>query len=793
MKQKYKSLMNRLKIKFRKPVLYIASIIIVLVVLVIIFISPIAKYLIQKYDAKYSGREITLNWIYINPFTGYAHIDDLKIYEAKSDSIFFSADGVSVNFEMYKLLSKTIEISQLTINKPIGVIAQNEKEFNFKDLITLFSKKDTLLLKHKTPIHFNIADIKINDGIFYYRENTIPINYFIKHVNIESSGKVWDSDNMSAKVSLASGIGQGVINGNIIMNLKSLDYKLNALITKFDLSVFEQYLKEISNYGSLRANMDADIKTIGNFKNGEEIDARGFISINDFHLGKNKIEDYTSFKKLTIDVIRLNPKNKKYLLDSISLQEAYFKYERYDLLDNLQYMFGKKGAKVTDAKSKASDVNFLFQIADYVKILAKNFFKSNYEVNRVAIYKANLRYVDYKLNEKFDVSANPLYIIVDSIKRSDKWVDLSLKTHIKPYGKVSVNISINPKDSSDFNIKYHLQELPVTMFNPYLITYTSFPLDRGTVELKGNWKVSNGIIKSNNHIIVIDPRINKKQKINGSKWIPLKVIMFFVRERGNVIDYEIPIVGNLKDPKFKIKDVVLDALTNLFVKPATVVYRTEVKNVENEIETSFALNWDMRNAILPSNQEQFAEKMATYLKDHPDMKITVTPMPYLEKEKEYILFFEAKKMYYITKHHIKTEKLGADDTIAINKIPIKDSLFIHYLNKQVGKDMLFTVQAKCAKLIDSNSVNTIFEKLSIERKKTFIAYFKNENVSDRVMFTATKYEVPFNGFSYYKINYKDKWPEDLTDAYEKMFDLNNKSPRNKFKRNLRKTEHTSKK
>ncbi len=774
--------MKPLKFKIKKPILYITGVVFLLMVMVIIFISPIAKYVIQKYDVTYSGREIQLNWIYINPFTGYAHVDDLKIYEAQSDSVFFSADAVSANFEMYKLLSKTIEISHISIDKPIGVIAQNKKEFNFSDLIKLFSPKKTLNLKQKASIHFNILDIKINDGIFYYRESNIPINYSIKHVNIESSGKMWNVDTISTKVSLVSGIGYGSIKGAFMMDLKSLDYKLNALITKFDLSILEQYLKEISNYGSLRANLEGDIKTKGNFKNGEQIDATGFLSINDFHLGKNKSEDYTSFKKITVDVIRLNPKNKKYLFDSISLQEPYFKYERYDYLDNLQNMFGKKGTKVTNAKSKPSDVNFLFQIANYVKILAKNFFKSNYEVNRVGIYNANLRYVDYTLNEKFEVSATPLSIIVDSVKRGDKWVDLSLKTHIKPYGKVSVDLSINPKDSSDFVINYHLKQMSAAMFNPYLISYTSFPLDRGTVELKGSWKVNNGMIQSNNHLIIIDPRINKRQKSNGAKWIPLKLIMFFVRERGNVIDYEIPITGNLKDPKFKFKDVILDALTNLFVKPPTTPYRTEISNIENEIEKSFSLKWEMRKSILQSKQERFIRNLTDYLKDNSDMRINITPIMYVEKEKEYILFFEAKKMYYMFTKSMNSNALTEEDSVAIDRIPIKDSVFVHYLNKQVGKQMLFTVQDKCMKLVDSNNVNTIYYKLISDRKKILLSYFKKEGVANKVTFNPSKNEIPFNGFSFYKINYKGEWPEDVREAYEKMLDINKRSPRSKFKR-----------
>ena len=50
---------------------------------------------------------------------------------------------------------------------------------------------------------------------------------------------------------------------------------------------------------------------------------------------------------------------------------------------------------------------------------------------------------------------------------------------------VSVAVSINPKDSSDFDLQYHFQKLPVSMFNPYIISSTSFPLDRGTLEFNG--------------------------------------------------------------------------------------------------------------------------------------------------------------------------------------------------------------------------------------------------------------------------------------------------------------------
>src|SRR5436853_1854896 len=110
--------------KLKKPLLIFISTIVILVVVVIIFISPITKYLIEKYDEKYTGRQITMDWVYVNPFTGYMHISNLKIYEHKSDSIFFSAQGLNINFEMFKMLSKTYEISDLTLNHPKGIFIQ---------------------------------------------------------------------------------------------------------------------------------------------------------------------------------------------------------------------------------------------------------------------------------------------------------------------------------------------------------------------------------------------------------------------------------------------------------------------------------------------------------------------------------------------------------------------------------------------------------------------------------------------------------------------------------------------
>ena len=773
--------------KLKKSFIIFFSVIIIAVVLAIAFISPIAKYLIEKYDEKFTGRQITLDRAYVNPFTGYVYLSNLKIREFKSDSVFLSLDGVSANFEMLKLFSKTYEISEITLDHPHGIIIQNKKDLNFNDLIEKFSPKETAVTT-TGPLHFNILNIKINEGEFYYMDKQIPINYFIKNVNLESSGKRWDLDSIAIKFSFLSGIGSGDMKGNFSINFTNKNYRLAVLVHKFSLEIIDQYLKDLINYGSFKANLDADIKATGNFTDKENLNASGLIAVNDFHFGKTPKEDYASFDKLVVDIIQLNPKNHKYILDSISLNHPYFKYERYDNLDNFQTIFGEKGSNVTAVTSNPAKFNLIIEIGRYVKVLAKNFFRSNYKVNRVAIYKGDLKFNDFSISEKFSASLNPLYVIADSIDKKRKRVAVSLKSGLKPYGGIAITLSIDPQDSVDFDIKYHLQKIPVSIFNPYIISYTSFPLDRGTIDINGVWTVRNGFINSTNHLVIIDPRVTKKIKNKDDKWIPVPLIMSFIRERGNVIDYEIPITGSLKNPKFHFHDVIWDLIKNIFVKPATTPYREEVKDVETEIEKSITLKWQMRQNFLRSNQENFIDAMADFLVKNPEAFITVYPQHYEAKEKEYILFFEAKKKYYLTVNKINIRTFCKADSEKIDKMSIKDSCFVRYLNKQENDPMLFTIQDKCARFIDSTIVNTKFKQLNRERENAFIIFFKKKEVDKRVKFYSAVDVIPYNGFSFYKIEYKGEFPESLLKAYQEINELNDEAPRKKFEKERKKNK-----
>ena len=115
----------------------------------------------------------------------------------------------------------------------------------------------------------------------------------------------------------------GEVNGNCTLKLKELAYRLTIAVKKYDLQFIQQYMRDMSNYGTFRASLDADMKVTGNMKDKQDINANGLITLNDFHFGKSKDKDYASFTRMIVSIKKLSPKGLIYDFDSVILVKPY--------------------------------------------------------------------------------------------------------------------------------------------------------------------------------------------------------------------------------------------------------------------------------------------------------------------------------------------------------------------------------------------------------------------------------------------------------------------------------------
>ncbi|HEX2922280.1 MAG TPA: DUF748 domain-containing protein [Bacteroidales bacterium] len=745
-----------------KKVLKIILILISIYIFLIVIASPLTKYMIQRYDYKLTGREITLDNVFINPLGGRATIRRMSVFEYENDTVFFYAGKISTDMSLLKLLTGNYEVKSLKINNPEIRVFRHDSVFNFSDLMDRFLIVDTL---DKEELHLNILDITIRNGIVRYSEPGITGTTNFSGIDFKSPGFKWNVDSITGTFSLIPA--SGTTSGSFMLNIDSLDYRLKLILNDFNSAAFNQYTENFFSGINISSDSDIQLNIQGNLNKLLQGKGSGRVVINDFNMVKDRTVEYLSFEEFLVSFRDINLEDKKFYFDSIRLSKPFILYQLFDTLDNFRRLVPFRIEE--EAKDKEDTAEMLLDLKG-----------ADYYVNNLAITGGKFEFNDYSINSKFTFIIDLLNINADTIDKRNKRININTDARIYPSGTITTSLSMDPENEKNLDFKYSVADVPATLFNPYIISISSYPLDRGTIEMNGQWHIRNSKINSLNHFLVIDPRDTKRVRRRDNKWIPLPLIMSFVRERGGVIDYEIPVEGDLSDPEFNLWDVVTDILKNILVKPPTTPYRLQVKSLKEEVEKNLSVTWQMQQFEIADNQKKFMKGIAEFLKTNPQSKIVVQPVYHEEKEKENILFFLAKKKYFFESEGKPFTTLSKNDSLKLLRLSTRDSLFVLYLNKNLKNPGMYTIQEKCYILVGRELVQETYNNLKRLRNVAFLQFFKDNNTSNQVEILEPKISIPYNWFSYYDINYKGGVPESLREAFNKLYELNEEPPSEDF-------------
>lgn len=105
---------------WKKIIIGIVVLIVVVVVAFMLLLDRMAKVGIEKYGSKALGTEVTVSSVSLSPFTGKGTIHNLKVAnpEGYDAQYLFQSQSISVGVDLASLLTDTIVIHYVDINKP---------------------------------------------------------------------------------------------------------------------------------------------------------------------------------------------------------------------------------------------------------------------------------------------------------------------------------------------------------------------------------------------------------------------------------------------------------------------------------------------------------------------------------------------------------------------------------------------------------------------------------------------------------------------------------------------------
>lgn len=728
----------------RRILLPLGIVLIALCTLAFIFISPIAKYLIEKYDVTYTGREIRMGSLFLNFFTGSATIKDFVLYEKDGKTPFFKASKLETRIVLKKILVGTYDITRVQSVNPEVTIIQTGNRFNYDDLVRTIAgdTKDTATKTKTDPLHLFIRNIDISNYAITYINKSPYTKIAINKGYVRIPLIAWDDPklNVAAGFSFLTG---GSLDTQTDYNEKSGAYHTTASLKEFNLSMLYPYLKDYMKVKSLDGLLSTTLRVNGNANTPQKIAANGSIALANLSIVDNVGEKLIACEKTEVVVDSINTEKDLYDLKTITLDKPYLKFAMYDDGFNYERILTTP-AEVNGAPvEETTYANVFLMIADYTQDIVKEYVVSNYNADAFLVNNGKLVFTDYTMEDKFQYELDQLNMKSEKISSSNQQVALEISSLLNRSGKMLGSLFVNPADLKEMDFDASITDISVSDFNPYSKHFVATPFLSGRAFYTNKTSIHNRKLDNKNDLVIYQIKAGKKVKNKTAMNIPVRLAVSLLKDVKGDIKLSIPVTGSLDDPKFKWGKIVWQVVKNLLVKAATAPFRLLAGKFGGGENDYKEILFDYSQTAFTAAQTAQADKLVAMMQKEPDIKLELIPLSNKEDESEYVGVDQAKRAYL---KFNDTATLSPEQQKAMAALALKDSAFNAFLETKTGPLRLQSTQDKCIAYVGATKVASIVAGKVQYRKQYIMDYFvKQKGIApDRLLFTESKDQAPLS-------------------------------------------------
>lgn len=692
-----------MKSLFKIITLFILPALVVLIIIVLIALPYVSKNYINKHGKEYTGRNISVNQIRINYFTSTFNLIGFKMLEADGQKTFVAFDTLTIDLNPLRYLSSELEIEKIRLVKPEITIIRKDSVFNFDDIIAFFNAKpkgDTInkpskpfkyVLKNLSLVHGNLT---FTDKGVNYTNNMKDLGFSVPYISYNQE----EISEAGLKFYFENG---GFLQAQADFNQKTGTYKADFTISQLDLSPFLPYTNDYVRFKSMQGIADAKLHLVGNMNMLDSIAIRGDGHVTDFaaeDLSGKKVLGVKSGKVTMNDTY---PMKFAFNFDTIALTEPFLYFEMKDSTNNFLNLM---------VPSAPDDKPFEYY----------------YKINHLKIENGLIDFRDNTYGEPFDYHLDQIAMKVDSVTSVAKWINAYSTMRLNQRGKLKAELGINPSDPYELKVNYVVTNFHLSDLNILSRYYVGFPILTGDMYYQGKTVITARQLTSENKLIVRNAKLGKKS--GGLMNLPLKLALYLLKDVHGDITLDLPVKGDLNDPKINIGKLVWQVFKNFIVKIVASPFRALSGLVGVDPDEIKGIEFNYADTTLTDSHLRRIKLFTDLERKKPDMKIELACYNDIELEKREIAVNEAGKLFRTA--------TGADYKKEKEQFKI-------FLSEKLKGDTLNMISGS-VKLIGDHKLDSIQNSYSQLRIHKIEKALHNINDSTRIRMFIPNREVPEN-------------------------------------------------
>lgn len=539
--------------------------VLVLLIVLVLFLAPrIGRKYVVSHSTELIGRELSVEKLRINYFTGVLRIEGFTLFEQDGSERFISFSHLKVDLDYFPLFRNELFIDEVWLDALFVRVWQEGEKFNFSDLIPDEEAQaaDSLEATPGKEYRFTINNIAVDRGFIEYTDRLLDHTIALDTLDLLIPGFSWSRNTTDVDFDFGF-VGGGGLHAEIAHNQHDSTYFLNLRIDSLNLDIVEPYLQDVLQFGSLSGHYSHDIDIVGSLKHLTHIHYSGKHRFDDFRLTDPSGREAFSFETFEIDIDTLDLAAGKLSIAYVYLWEPVMQIFMEDSTNNWTAML--PAGEVQDSIS-ADTVSANSDSPDAFPAIRDLY------IGEIAMTGGSLMFEDKTSGEVFYARFHDADLSSEDISQ-DGDIRLILNAELNTTAHLTASVELRDSAYSDISLALDLQQFRLSDIDPYMIDYFGFPVAGGIMNFTTRNTLQPESVVSDNQLYLRKVQLGDKVNENAQMNIPLPLALGILSDRRGIIDLEVPVEMDRGEAEIgNLGKIILRAFGNVFIKAATSPY-----------------------------------------------------------------------------------------------------------------------------------------------------------------------------------------------------------------------------
>ncbi len=548
--------------------------------------GPYIQSYVNKHGAELLGRKVYADAVSLNGFTGSFSIDSLFIAEKDGTTRFLSVHQVQTHLNVPRLFLGTFMLDDLDVDDLRIDILQRDTVFNFSDIIERLTSDES----DDKPLPIVVNEINIHNSFVHYKDSLIGSDFKLNDFSLFIPGIDLRDISTSVGINLSFTDG-GILHTKVDYDDRRKEYNLDFKVTDFNLKGLLPYVRQFIYVGDLDGALNIDITMRGSIAHLLDFSLKGDAGIRQLNM-----LDEEGVTMVRCDTVAIGVRDMDLPANRINLSRVHFDqpyiYIHYgkDSIDNFNRLVRKAEELIAEKDSlrqvklneeagvpvtASLDADTLTLDADESTLEFNGLARRHHlTIDSLLIDSAQLSYRDESLR------ADPFVYELSNVNITAPNFSLDGVNHITANaqlgqgGRVKFWYDGRTIDRKNIHMVVQADNIDVKDFSPYTVQMFGNEVSNGTMSAYLMYDTKDGQLHGQNHIIVRDPKVEKKRRgVESEMNIPFRTGVYILTDKHDVLDIDLPISGDIDDPKFSYKRILFRTMGKFFVKVISSPFR----------------------------------------------------------------------------------------------------------------------------------------------------------------------------------------------------------------------------